>query len=104
MNKVSLLLAIAAQLAVAQTPQELLDAGHFKRAFSIVEPRLKANANDADANYWMAKIKLAFNDVAAATALCEKAVAADPKKSAYHGLLSEILGQAAQHAGVFKQM
>src|SRR3982751_4866229 len=104
MNKASLLLAIAAQLALAQTPQELLDAGHFKRAFAIVDPRLKATPNDAEGGYWMARIKLAFNDVAAATSLAEKAVAADPKKAVYHQLLADMYGQAAQHAGVFKQM
>src|SRR5689334_18267509 len=98
MNKPALALIFAAAAAYPQTTLELMDAGHFKRARPAVETRLKANANDAQANYEMARIKRAFGDNDAALGYAEKAVALDGSKAAYHALLAESLAEAAQHA------
>ena len=95
-----LLLAAATGLA-AQSPRELIDGGHYKRARAMVESR---NANDGETLYLMATIKQAFGDLDGAQKFAERAVAANPKDAQYHYRLSDITGEMAQNASVFRQM
>src|SRR5690349_20611852 len=88
----------------AQTVSELIDAGHFKRARVMVETRLKANPNDAEANYNMGRIQRAFGDKDTALKYAEKSVELDANKAAYHALLAEAVGDAATNASMFKAM
>ena len=87
-----------------ESPQGLIEAGHFKRARAIVEPILQKNPNDAEAAYMLSEIKEAFGDLEGATTLAEKAVSLDAKNAHYHLQLGQLYGQAAQKASIFKQL
>ena len=91
-------------LAGDPSPEALAEAGHYKRLRAIVEPRVKANPSDAEANYLLSRVKLAFVETDAALALAEKAVALDATKARYHLQLARVCGRMAQRAGMFKGM
>lgn len=100
------LLALLAAPLQANDPalESLASDGHWKRLRAAVEPRLKANANDTEANYYMAAVRQAFGDLDGALPLAEKAVQLDGRNSDYHYMLSAINGQQAEKAGVFKAL
>jgi tetratricopeptide (TPR) repeat protein len=83
------------------SPRELIEADHWKRARAIVEAR---TTNDAETLYLKATIKQAAGDLDAAEKLAEQAVAANPREAEYHYRLSDITGEKAQRASVFKQI
>jgi len=97
--------ALAGAVALAgqgqPSPQELIDAGHYKRARALVEAR---NSNDADTLYFMATLKQMWHDLDAAEKYAERAVAANPKDARCHYRLSDISGERAQDANPFRQM
>jgi tetratricopeptide (TPR) repeat protein len=102
-----LILTCLVALAAAETPsapEALVESGHFKRARAIVEPVLQKNPNDAEAAYLLSEIKQAYGDLEAATTLAEKALSLDAKNARYHFQLAQLYGQAAQKAGIFKQL
>jgi tetratricopeptide (TPR) repeat protein len=86
------------------SPLALVEAGHFKRAQAIVEPRFQANANDAEAAYLLSRVKEAFEDLDSALTLAQKLVELDDRNARYHLQLANVYGEMAQKAGVFKQM
>jgi tetratricopeptide (TPR) repeat protein len=102
-KSVTLLVVCTAGFTGAETVDELVENGHFRRARPLVEQRLKANPNDARANYLLAKIREAFGDRSGAVALLQKAVAFDAKNADYPALLGELYGRQAQSA-VFRQL
>jgi len=91
-------------LAAQVPPQELIEAGHYKRARDVVEARYRANPRDAEALWLMARLKHAAGDVNAALDLAEKAVAADPKSAQAHFRLAEAVGDMAQKASMLHQL
>jgi tetratricopeptide (TPR) repeat protein len=101
-----LALLAPASIAVAQqsTAEKLIEAGHWKRARAIVEPRLREAPHDAEANYLASMIRNAFGDHASPPTLAEKAVRLDPAVARYHRQLAEVQGVMAQHAGIFQQL
>jgi tetratricopeptide (TPR) repeat protein len=103
----SFLLAGLAALSAAETlstAEALIEAGHWKRARAIVEPRVRQDPNDAQAAYLLSEIKQAFGDLDGATKLAEKAVQLDGKNARCHYQLGELYGQAAEKAGIFRQL
>jgi tetratricopeptide (TPR) repeat protein len=88
----------------AEDPLELIERGKWRQAKALVEPRLAANANDAEALWMMARIRVAYGDDKGALELAEKAVALDPNDARFHEALSLVLGQKAQNAGPVSQM
>src|SRR5258708_32765605 len=97
------LLLIVCVVAVSwaeQSPAEkLIEAGHWKRARSVVEfPR------DALSSFLLSQIRAAFGDRATPLTLAEKAVALDGRTAKYHRQIAEVLGVTAQHAGAFQQL
>ena len=86
------------------TPESLIDQGHFKRARTIVEPRVQQNPNDAEAAYLLSQIKLAYSDLDAALKLAQKAVALDGKNGHYHYQLGQVYGEMAERASIFRQL
>ncbi len=64
--------------------EALVDAGHWKRARAIVEPRVAANPRDAQAAYLLSRIKLAFGDLDGALKPAQQAVALEDGNSNYH--------------------
>lgn len=91
-------------LADPPSAEQLIEGGHWNRARAMVEPRLRANASDAQATYLLGRIKLAGGDLDGALELAEKAVQIEGKNADYHFLLSSVLGRQAQEAGVFTRM
>jgi tetratricopeptide (TPR) repeat protein len=100
---VGLGLAALAVWASDASPEALMDAGHFKRARAIAEPRLRANGNDASALYVMTRIRFLTGDIDGALPMAEKLVMLDPKKADYRWLLAGVVGRKAERAGVFSQ-
>ena len=86
------------------SPEELMNGGHWKRLRGAVEPRVKANPNDAPAAYFLSNVRQAYNDIDGAFALAEKAVALDGKNGDYRCQLAETYGQRAEKAGIFSQL
>jgi tetratricopeptide (TPR) repeat protein len=90
---------------VAQSPGvDLAEHGHWKRLKALIEPRAAANPNDAEAQWLLSRVRLAFKDVDGALAPAEKAAALDPKNVEYRWQLAQVVGEMASSASVFKQM
>lgn len=96
-----ILLSSSSAVRAADDPDALIKAGHFKRARSIVEPRYKANGGDAELNYLMSEIEVAFGNIEGARSLAEKAVALNGREARYHRLLGDLYGETAQTASLF---
>jgi tetratricopeptide (TPR) repeat protein len=103
MRAAALLLAAAAA-ASAQTPAEdLIEAGHWKRARALVEARLKEAPNDPLAIYLTSQIRFAFGHMDAPLEMAEKAVTLSPGVAKFHRQLAEAEGVKAQHSNVLQQ-
>ena len=99
-------LLVAAPAFAAPDPavRALVEAGHWKQARALLEPRVKSNPSDAEAAVLLARVRLAFGDADAALPLAETAVKLEPKVADYHWQLAKILLQVVQHASVLRQM
>jgi tetratricopeptide (TPR) repeat protein len=84
--------------------RRLVEAGHWKQARAILEPRVKANLSDAEAAALLSSVRAAYGDLEAALGLAETAVRLEPKVAVYHQQLAEVVGTLAQRANVFKQV
>jgi tetratricopeptide (TPR) repeat protein len=102
MRIVVFLWAVAAIGAEPSPAEKLIEAGHWKRARSIVEARLREAPDDALSNFLLSQIRGAFGDRATPLPLAEKAVALDGNTAKHHRQVAEVLGIAAQHAGAFQ--
>src|SRR3954470_9849202 len=83
---------------------DLAEHGHWKRLKAMVEPRVAANPNDAEAQWLLSRVRLAYHDFDGALAPAEKAVALDAKNAEYRWQLAHVVGELASSASVFKQM
>ena len=81
--------------------EALVDAGHWKRARAIVEPRVAANPRDAQAACLLSRIKLAFGDLDGALKPAQQAVALEDGNSNYHFQLAQVYGEMADRASMF---
>jgi tetratricopeptide (TPR) repeat protein len=103
MRAAALLLAAAAA-ASSQTPAEdLIEAGHWKRARTLVEARLKEAPNDPLAIYLTSQIRFAFGHTDAPLEMAEKAVTLSPGVAKFHRQLAEAVGVKAQHSNLLQQ-
>ncbi|HXB72020.1 MAG TPA: hypothetical protein VNY05_27535 [Candidatus Acidoferrales bacterium] len=77
--------ALAAQISASQTlPEKLIEAGHWKRARSIVESRFQKQPNDPLTNFLLSQIRNAFRDRESPMKFAERAVALDGGTARYH--------------------
>ncbi len=90
-----------ARAADAGNAEALIEAGHWKRARAIVEPRVAANPRDAQAVWLLSRIKLAFGDLDGALVPAQEAVALEDGNSDYHLQLAEVYGEMAARASMF---
>jgi tetratricopeptide (TPR) repeat protein len=100
-------LAVACSFTLSAADSELgglIDANRWRKARPMAEAAVKANANDADAAYQLARIKMQFNDLDGALPLAEKAAALQPKNASYRVAVAQIVGTQAQRANVFRQV
>src|SRR5258708_31193397 len=98
------LLVAVVGFAADSTPAGLVDGGHYKRAYAVMEKRLAANPKDADALVLMARVKLAYNDSDTATKLVQQAIALQPNHSWAHLALADAYSRKADSAGTFEKM
>jgi tetratricopeptide (TPR) repeat protein len=81
--------------------EALIEAGHWKRARAILEPRLAANPRDAQAAYLLSRTQLAFGNLDAALKSAQQSVALEDANSNYHYQLAEVYGKMAERASIF---
>jgi tetratricopeptide (TPR) repeat protein len=81
--------------------EALIEAGHWKRARAILEPRVAANPRDAQAAYLLSQTKVAFGDLDGALKSAQQAVALEDGNSNYHFQLAEVYGEMAAGANMF---
>ncbi len=88
-----------------QSPaEEWIAAGHWKRARTDVEVRIRAAPNDPLANFLLSQIRGAFGDRSTPLPLAEKAAALDGHTAKYHRQIAEVLGVVAQHSNMLQQL
>jgi X-X-X-Leu-X-X-Gly heptad repeat protein len=87
--------------ADSSSVEALIEAGHWKRARAILEPRVAANPRDAQAAYLLSRTKLAFGDFDGALNSAQQAVALEDGNSSYHFQLAEVYGEMADRASMF---
>lgn len=97
------LLAAAAQ-GDAPNAVDLAEHAHWKRLKAVVEPRVAANPNDAQAQWLLSRVRAAYKDSDGALAPAEKAAALDPKNPDYRWQVATVVGDQAGKAGMFKAM
>jgi tetratricopeptide (TPR) repeat protein len=97
---------LAAQVGAAALHQaeELIEAGHWKRARTMVEGRLQESPDDALATFLLSQIRFAFGDHESPMKLAERAVALDPGVARFHRQVAEVAGMMAQRANLFQQI
>jgi tetratricopeptide (TPR) repeat protein len=99
-----ILVLLAASSCGAQTEAEnLIEAGHWKRARAIVEANAR-QSHDALTQFLLSQIHNAFGDRESPLPLAEKAVALDGNIAKYHRQVAEVTGVMAQHAGFLQQI
>ena len=86
------------------SPDELIEAGHWKRARAIVEERYRRKSADALTCFLLSQIRSAFGDRQSPLPLAERAVALDGQTARYHRQLAEVLGVTAQHSNWMQQL
>jgi tetratricopeptide (TPR) repeat protein len=93
-------------LCRAQTTQAeaWIEAGHWKRARTAVEARLRAAPDDPLANFLLSQVRAAFGDRATPLPLAERAAALDPHTAKYRRQVAEALGVLAQHSNPLQQV
>ena len=91
-------------LAAQSDLRGLLESGHYRRAQSSAEQRLKANSNDSEAHYALSVARYRAGDLDGALSPAEKAVSLNPKDAEYHSHLAQVVGSQAQRASVFRQL
>jgi len=101
----ALALCLLGMSAGASSPAaDLATHGHWKRLKAQIEPRAAANANDAEAQWLLSRVRSAYRDYDGALAPAEKAVALDAHNADYQWQLAQAVGDLAQNASVFKQL
>jgi tetratricopeptide (TPR) repeat protein len=85
-------------------PVDLADHGHWKRLKALIEPRVVANPNDAQAQWLLARVRAAYKDADGALPPAEKAAALDPTNPDYRWQVASVLGDQASKASMFKAM
>ena len=91
----TMLCALAQAIANDPSPEALVEAHHWKRAKAVLEPRVQANPNDAQALYLLSRVRNAYRDFSGAVTLAERAVALNPKSPEFHGQLAESVCELA---------
>lgn len=99
----TVVLCLVATASAQNDIQNLIDAGHLKRAKAAIEERLKKNPNDGDALQLKSRT-LMNTDIDQAAQLVEKAVQLDPGNANAWAQLANVKGRKAQKASVFSQM
>jgi tetratricopeptide (TPR) repeat protein len=90
--------------AAAETPEQLIEAGHWKRARALVEAGPGCVERNPAGCFLLSQIRNAFGDRKTPLPLAEKAVSLDGHVARFHRQLAEALGVEAQSANPFQQL
>jgi tetratricopeptide (TPR) repeat protein len=90
----------AAQEPLLQQAKQAYDKGDYRRAIEILKAAGAKEASNGDIQMLLTKSYLETNQYDSAVSSGEKAVAIDPKNSAYHRWLGEAYGAKADHASM----
>ncbi len=82
----------------SSSADSLLEAGHYKRARTVVAVRLRANPHDSYALFLDSKIRQSFGDLLGAIASAERAVALEPRNADFHAQLAEVYAFSADQS------
>lgn len=104
MRLLLILCAVTVSRAGQSPAERLIEAGHWKRARTIVEASLREGHSDALSNFLLSQIRGAFGDRSTPLAFAEQAVGLDGRTAKYHRQVAEVLGATAQHAGAIQQL
>jgi len=96
--------AASACCAGQSTAEKLIESGHWKRARTLVEARIREAPGDPLASFLLSQIRNAFGDRTTPLPLAEKALALDGHTAKYHRQVAEVQGVMAQHANPFQQL
>src|ERR1035438_6140605 len=92
-----ILCAVAVSRGEQPPAEHEIEAGHWKRARTLAEARLREAPADALSNFPLSQIRGAFGDRSTPLALAGKAVALDGRTAKYHRQLAEVLGRSEEH-------
>ena len=101
---VAVIMLLAAQAAAADSPEQLIKAGHWKRARPLIEAAYAKNASDLHTMVLMARVKKLWGDLDGSRKLLEQVIARDPNNFDAHFNLADVIGDQLNKASVFKQM
>lgn len=108
--RVGLLVVFAGSMFAGELPpsmraaRELLESGSIDAAEREFKKVNGADAEGAEASFWLGEIALLRNDPEKAIAAFERAVALAPSNSRYHHRLGDAFGRAAQNASIFSAL
>lgn len=98
-----LFLGFCSRFLAAETgsAEPLIQAGHYKRARAVLEPRVAANPRDAQALCLLSRVKIAFGDLEGALSRAQQAVEIEDGNSDYLFQLADVYGEMAARASIF---
>jgi tetratricopeptide (TPR) repeat protein len=92
----------------AQSVTALLEAGHYRRAFTTLNanplPSDAAPQDIAQREYIESRIAMGLGHYELAYELADKAALSEPRNAAFHVQVAAAAGRLAQHAGLLKQL
>jgi tetratricopeptide (TPR) repeat protein len=92
------LLSLLSCSLAAQTPQDLLSAGHVDQAIQTLEQQIRT-APTAEAYNLLCRAHYQLGAWDAGISACEKAISLAPDNSLYHLWLGRVYGEKADHSG-----
>jgi tetratricopeptide (TPR) repeat protein len=98
------LMLLVAPVGAGSPAADLATHGHWKRLKAQVEPRAATNPNDAEAQWLLSRVRMAYRDYDAALAPAERAASLDPKNAEYRWQVAQVVGELASRASIFKQI
>ncbi|HTO90819.1 MAG TPA: tetratricopeptide repeat protein [Candidatus Sulfotelmatobacter sp.] len=97
-------IAPAADATPPRSARALIDHQHWKQARALLEAEQKERPRDPTVLTGLCQVRLAFHDLDAAQKLGEQAIAIAPNDAEAHEALSEVFGERASNASMFKVM
>ena len=93
--------AMHAQENSLEAGRAAFEKGDYSRAVEILKAAAAKDPANGDVQLFLARCYLELHQADAAISAAEKAVASNPKSSAYHQWLGEAYGEKASHASMF---
>jgi len=94
----SIAVLLLATCAWASTPEQLLQSGRVDDAITILQQRIAAKSNDAEAYNLLSRAHYTLNNYDQSIKAGEKAVSLAPNNAEYHLWLGRAYGRKAEHA------